>query len=243
LADLKSKRARKAGKLSAKLNEGVQRGAISPQEANSMSNGSGGYGTRNSGPGYTGQPIPEELGNRVLRSPAQGQETRIPLLIADPTTGVFGVDGLFPVAISKTATTFVINAKSEAVPYAAYVLLGIDVYVAIARGENSSGFPNQDILPSFILDSFLVKGAANVLYNPQPIRFAGETSNVGGDPTRTISSIRQNQEIQPNNYAIATGTFTQKVANAVAYNVLINIAAVVRVTWDPQAGIFPPGRG
>lgn len=234
---LQAHRARKAGKLARKLaKKGVD--VNNPQEvAAAMS----GYpNTFRPGPPFTGKSIPEQMDNYKLRNPAAGEEQPIPLLIDDPLgVAVARVVQLFPFAISKTSTTLAIVAQSQGIAYAAFQLIGVQCNAQLARGENASGFPNQDILLNGVLSSFLVDGFANTLYNPLPIDVVGVSGGLGGAQQKIFTSLRSNDVIDKTNIVKAVGSMEQGIANAVAFNATLSISAIGRTIYDPSAGIRP----
>lgn len=253
LSNLKAQRARKGGKFQHRLDRAVRKGRMTPEQAQaaarSAGTSSGGVASEAVGypnqwqnaPMFTGQSIPESFTNRVEREPGAGENPRIPMLIADPVTGVFGTTALFAVPASLVAVSFPIVAQSAPIAYAGFQVIGIDVLVSVARGENASGFPNQDVLPSFLVSNYNVNGDKNLLYGTQSLKFAGQSTGLGGDDRRTISALRENPVLQPTNYVQAVGTFRQNIPTTNGYNVTVELAAVVRSIYDPAAGILPPG--
>lgn len=235
---LQAHRARKAGKLARKLaKKGVD--VSNPQEVQAAM--SGGYpNTFRPGPPFAGKSIQENIANYALRNPPAGEEQPIPLLIDDPLgVAVAKTTQLFPFAISKTATTLAIVAQSQGIAYAAFQLIGVQCNAQLARAENASGFPNQDILLAAVLSSLLVDGFANTLYNPLPIDVVGVSGGMAGATQKVFTSLRSNDVIDKTNVVKAAGTMEQQIANAVAFNANLSIAAIARTIYDPAAGIRP----
>lgn len=254
--------ARKQQRLSNKLNRAVRRGRLSPGAAAAMAAAAGATtggglaagmmtGGQQTPPGgamsgyqpsawanvpFTGASIPELLNNEVERSPAAGEEIRIPLLVGG--SSVVNVN----IPAGAGLRTIAITAQTPVIPYAGFQIVGLDVEVRLARGENASGFPNQDILPNVLVTSYNVSGDKNLLYAAQSVGFAGQGRGIGGDPRRTISGLRENQIIQPTNTVDLNATFRQEITTAVEYNATVSFAAVCRTIYDPSARIGPGRR-
>jgi hypothetical protein len=237
---LQAHRARKAGKLARKLaKKGVD--VTNPQEVQAAM--SGYPNTYRPGPPFEGRSIPERIESYAQRNPPAGEEQPRALLIDDPLgVAVPKTTQLFPFAISLVPTTLAITAQSRGVAYAAFQLIGLQCNAQIARGQNAAGFPNQDLLLAALIADLHVDGFANTLYEPLPIDVVGVSGGMAGASQKPIASLRSNDVIDKTNVVVATGSIEQQIANAVAFNVSLSIAAITRTIYDPAAGIRPAGR-
>lgn len=231
-AKLQAHRARKAGKLAKKLAKHGVDPTNRAEVAQAMGYSHASYADPASGT------FPEAIYNGKLRHPEAGAEQPISLLIDDPL-GVLpaATAQLFPFAIAKTATTLAITAASVGIPFAKFRLIGIQTTMQVARGENASGFPNQDILLNAVLSDFHVNGFANVLFSPLPIDVAGVSAGAAGSAAKIFTSLRSNDLVDKTNTIKAAGTVSNGIANAVAFNTTLSIAAICRTVDDPYAGV------
>jgi hypothetical protein len=163
----------------------------------------------------------------LQRTPYSGAEIRIP----------FEVDGapLLLITIANGAGLRVapIVMATQAIPFARFKIIGVDTSIFIARGQNAQGFPNSDILPTCILSTVQPDGGNNLLYRAEPVEFAAQ----GNYGNRTIAGLRENPELERNNFSTLTGVWRQEITTAVTYNATFKAALLVEKLAD-QFGNF-----
>lgn len=251
IQNLNSRISNLEAKLDRKVTRAVQKGRISPGEAAALGVAAGvattgatmgvrrgppqtqfadqagpsgttlGYGSEQRWGAFPGVASPMAYLNQVQRTPPAGNEIRIPLLVSgSPVAGVSVAAGAGP-------TTIAVAAQSRVIPYAGFEVIGLDI--------DFNQLPNAESLPNILVSTYQVDGEKNLLYDVQGASFAGQATGLGQQSTRrTISGLRENQIMQPNNTISANLTFRQDAANATTPVVgTIQIAAVVRTIWDP----------
>lgn len=180
-----------------------------------------GYGSEQRWGAFPGIASPMAYMNNVQRTPPAGNEIRIPLLVSgSPVAGVSVVAGAGP-------TTITVAAQSRVIPYAGFEVVGLDI--------DFNQLPNPEALPNILVSQYQVDGEKNLLYDTQGASFAGQATGLGQQSTRrTISGLRENQIMQPNNTISASLTFRQDAPNPTVDVIgTLQIAAVCRTIWDP----------
>lgn len=161
----------------------------------------------------------------IQRTPYAGAEVRLPFLDDGDPFSVY----TFTAGAPQTQT---LNLATAVIPYAGFIVRGIDCTVKVARGENASGFPNQDILWNLIANSIKVNGKLDLLYGPQPVEFVAQ--GVDGSH-RALISLRENPELEVNNTAALQAVFRQEITTAVDFSWSVSFALIVEKLRDPAA--------
>lgn len=162
----------------------------------------------------------------IERTPYKGVEIRIPFELSGSPVQ------LITIAPGAGVRTVALSLQTEQIPYGSFIVRGLDATVKVARGENASGFPNQDILWNLVVDSAKVEGKTDLLYKPTLVEMAAQGSQ---DANRTKISLRSNPELEVNNRATLTATFRQEITTAVEYNATVSFALIVEELRDPAA--------
>lgn len=232
----------KQGKLGRQLGDQVRKGKISPTEAAAIAGAAGAgagvigatrFGTAfESGTiqqpgrpgGWYGEPPAPGLtyANRVERTPPAGQEVRIPLLISNSPVAAISI------GTGTGVRTVAIPAQSAQITYAGFQVVGVECIVNVQA--------NAEALINVLLSDFQVSGDKNLLYGAQNVAFAGQS--MGAAPAggrETISGLRDNPILQPNNTLSLNATFRQEADNpSKAIAATVQFAAVCIVTYDAQ---------
>lgn len=158
--------------------------------------------------------------------PAGGNQIRIPFLDGGNNRTVLTVLG------GGGVQTFTLTLATPQITFAGFKVVGVDVSTALATGQNAAGFPNSDILPSLEAQTLSVNGDINLFYAAQQVEFAAQTDRLS---KRTISGLRANPPLQPNNTANLILVYRQEIAPANNYNVRISAALVCERLYDPRA--------
>lgn len=162
----------------------------------------------------------------ILDMPPGGRQARIP----------FEDNGanrtLLNVPISGVPQTFTLSLQTPQITFAGFQVTGVDISIEIAPGENANGFTPGDILVTVIASNMQVNGDINLFYAPQNIDFAAQTNR---SAKRTISGLRANPPLQPNNRATLDLQFIQEIAHGTAYDARLSAALVGTRLYDPRA--------
>lgn len=163
------------------------------------------------------------------RSAFAGTEVRIPFLRTDGhPTEIITISG-------GARSSAPIALQTEQIPYAGFIVRGLDVSVKVAKNENAQGFPQQDVLWNLLLKSAKVNGNIDLIYPPaagMPVEF---TAQGASDNYRSSVSLRANPELQLNNRATLTADFWQEVAVPNDYWAIVSFALVCEVLDDSAA--------
>lgn len=163
----------------------------------------------------------------IERTPYSGAEIRLPFLEDGDPYSVY----TFPAGAAQTQT---LNLATAIIPYAGFIVRGVDCTLKIARGENSAGFPNQDILLNMIVNSIKVNGKLDLTYGAAPVEFVSQ--GVDG-ARRALISLRENPELEQNNTAQATVVVRQEITTAEAFSWSVSFALIVERLRDPAASM------
>lgn len=158
--------------------------------------------------------------------PAGGNQIRIPFLDGGNNRTVLTVLG------GGGVQTFTLTLATPQITFAGFKVVGVDVSTALATGQNADGFPNSDILPSLEAQTLSVNGDINLFYATQQVEFAAQTDRLS---KRTISGLRANPPLQPNNTANLILVYRQEINPTNNYNVRISAALVCERLYDPRA--------
>lgn len=158
--------------------------------------------------------------------PAGGNQVRIPFLDAGNNRTVLQVLG------GGGVQTFTLNLATPQITFAGFKVVGVDISLVVATGENADGFPNSDILPSLEAQNLSVNGDINLFYSTQQVEFAAQSDKLS---KRTIAGLRANPPLQPNNTAGLIMVYRQEINPQNDYNVRISAALVCERLYDPRA--------
>lgn len=213
---LKRRIGRKEEKLAEKM-------GISVQELRSRTNGT-------SQSDFSEGGMAEQLFNVGLRTPAEGNEIRIPFLFN--VSGVISPILRVTVPIATTPSEVAFTGTTRQFPYAGFRVMGLEGRIRHSAYLTTGGFINPEVLTTLLLTSAVVGGGINLLYDAAAVEFSGQTPNNGFRP---IAGLRDNPNLDPNNTAVVGGTIRQELANSQAFTALVEVNLVCKRLYDPQA--------
>ncbi len=247
ISRLKRKLEAKRGKLTKKLERKVRKGKISPEAAVGIAAAAGasvgamalmapaagpgtpapatgpavqGYGMLQGPVGnFTGRVAPTQLVNEVRRSPSAGEEIRLPFLLNNSpiirVTFPANPAGPLPQVSTLLLTT-------RLIPYAAFQATSFDSILQV--------LPNPEAFVTGQLSFIGVQGDKNLVYDSEPLEFAGQFGSAGDG--RTLAGLRENSIIQPVNTVTATIILQQETNTNGDIEVVLKAGTVVRSIYD-----------
>ena len=245
---LKRKLETKRGKLTKKLERKVRKGKISPEAAVAIAAGAGAsvgamaLMTPAAGPGtpapatgpavqaygmqqypvgqFTGRVAPTQVVNEVRRAPSAGEEIRLPFLLNNsPIIRVTFPANPFPGALPQVSNLVL---ATRLIPYAAFQATSFDSILQV--------LPNPEAFVTGQLTFIGVQGDKNLVYDSEPLEFAGQFGGAGDG--RTLSGLRENSIVQPVNTVTANITLQQETNTTAAIEVVLKAGTVVRSIYD-----------
>lgn len=169
---------------------------------------------------------------QTRRTAPRGTEQRIPLLTLDTTPHPARIVNV----AAATAASYAVAMRTENIPYASFIVRGLDCTVKLARNTNAQGFPQQTILWNLFVKRLQVDGGIDLLY-PGVAGIPVEFAAMGVDGTfRSSISLRANPQLDKTNRVSLEADFDQEIdANDNEYWASITFAVVGEILNDRQA--------
>lgn len=169
---------------------------------------------------------------QMRRTAFSGTEVRVPFLTLDSTPHPAKIVN----AAATTAASYGVTMRTENIPYASFLVRGLDCTIKLAKNENASGFPQQKILWNLFVKKLQVDGSIDLLY-PGAAGIPVEFSAMGVDGTfRSSIALRSNPVLDKTNRVSIDADFDQEIAdNEAEYWASISFAVVGEILEDRNA--------